>query len=344
MSLSRWLIFFSLIIVIAAASIFFYINNLSSSDIIDVKYARDGEHIFYVDSRSIFIDMPLSKLFYATTSQENKKELYECPFIHELLVSPTGNYIMFLRDMPDLNTKLIILNTQSFKIVEETNFKVPYPMYLGWHPKDDKIYFTDSDGICLYDLKTSRKESLIRDKQCYLLNWSKEGKYFVYKTDSSRFGGNSIFLFDYNKKTKMLLSSETSGLFEHALIDEKNKSIFYSFILKKDNSADIGSIDINNLTKNKIWSMKATDKDEPVWIFKLMFADHKKSLLFDIKAGTLNEKEDGIYQFQLDNKKIKKLISFRDISGHVPWDYSLKINKIIYFDRDSNTLKEKELP
>lgn len=330
------ILIFSLVVVIGFLSFLYigYTYKPEPFEILEVKYAGDGEHVFYVEEWKTGIDSWSCKLFYAYPNQKGKKKLYESFSIKDLEISPSGKYIMFEDDSP----KLIIMDAKSFKIANKIKFSDIYPMNIGWYPDGEKIWYTDKDGIYLLDIKTSKKERLIKGGY-FGLSWSADGKYFVYDTDKGRFEGDSLFLFDYQKRVSKILMKESSGTFEQALIDSQKRSVFYSLILKKDDSAEIGSIDLDNLQKNVLWSQKRKYRDEPIEVSKLLFA-RGKSLIFDTTASDIEkDKGDGIYFLRLSDKKIKKVVTIR----HVSWDYSQKENRIIWSEIESKKIKEKQL-
>jgi hypothetical protein len=328
------------LVVVAGFLSFFYIDYTYKPEpfgILEVKYTEDGKHIFYVEEWKTGIDSWSSKLFYAYPNKKNKKKLYESFSIHDLEVSPSGKHIMFT-DADDL-LKLIVMDPKSFKIVKKIKFSDIYPINIGWYPDSEKIYYTDKDGVYLFDIKRSKKERLIKG-QYYGLVWSADGKYFIYKSERGCDERNSLFLFDYKKGTSKTLMKAWSGTFEKALIDEQKGVIFYRLDYKKDNSAEIGSINLDNLEKNLLWSRKRKYKDDPVRVEELMFAARDEGLIFYTTASDIEkDKDDGIYLLCLSDKKLNKLLT----TWHVSWDYSPRTNKLIWCEINSETLKEKEL-
>lgn len=308
------------------------------TEIWEFECAQDGTHVFYIEEWSTGIDLCVFKLFYAPLNQKNKKKIYESESGHldSLEISSTGKYIMFKDVGP---SKLVILNAKTFKKVREVNFSPPFPLNSERYPIDNKISYTDRDGIYLFDPSTPEKELLVKGDYRGL-SWFSDGRLLVYTTEKSRFDGNSLLLYDYNRKKPKTILNEPTGLFEHAIVDSQNKVVYYALTNKKDNSAEISSVNLETLQKEVLWSQKMKYPDEPIHVQKLILAPDSKSLIFNTIASDVDkDKGDGIYILRLTDGRLRKILSINER----PWDYSLKTNKIIWYDSKTKTFKEKEV-
>lgn len=323
-------------------------------NIADVRYSQSGKYLFFIDTRYLIRkDDWIEKLYKANTDLKNKKLLHEGD-IENLEISPSGNYVMFI-DYDKHPQRLIIIDTKSLKtkLVKEINDpylnnpKYSYPKYpfypnlAGWFPKGEKIWYMRKNKIYLLDIE-SNEEKMIMKGNYIGLAWSEDGRYFTYTTYNGRPASNSLYLLDAEKNIKTLLVKEQSGFFEHALIDSEKGIVFYVLTYKKDNSAEICLVDVDNFHKVVLWSRKSRYEKQPVEIDKLMFANDRKSLIFNmISSEDEPDKEDGVYLILLSDNKVKKVIPLWFAYSNA-WDYSPTVNKVVWY-ASLDIFKEKEV-
>lgn len=298
----------------------------------EIRYSKDGKHIFYIEEWSTGVDSWTFKLFYAKPDKKNTKIVYESDWsLENLQISSTGEYIIF---QGNKRSKLVILNSKTFKKIKEIDFSDTFSLNYGWSPIGDKIYYTDRDGVYLLDLQTSKKKRLLKGDY-YSLSWSTDGKLLVYTTGEDRFNGNSLLLYDIQQHVSKKLLKESSGEFEHAIIDNINKKVYFALTAKSDDSAEIGSIDLNTLQKNTFWTQKKDFPETLVSVGGFYLGADAESLIFN----TIGNRDEGIYLLRLKDRKLQKVLTI----GDQPWDYSPKTNKIIWYDSNTKTFKEKEV-
>lgn len=324
--------------------VFKYLEKTSYVD--DVRYASDGKHIFFVEHTADSLEDPgKDTLYYSESNRENKRKIYDAPGFYVSIISPDDRYLIIETSRGHLLVDNMMIDTRSGRMVQKMDLSVGNELYHKWFPSTKKILCSDTNGVYLLNLKTQKREYILEDDKeappeegAVPLAWSEDGSYLVYNR-GWYVNGSKLYLYDLDHKTSKLLLSAL-GEFEYALYDDSKGTVYVALVNKRDLSADIISINIDNLKKQLLWSRKSKSQVTPIAIDKPMFTSNGKYIIFNSQSDTIDgDKNDAIWLLLISDKKAKKIIQ----TTNYTWDYSPKTNKVIWWDENAETLKEKEV-
>ncbi len=306
------------------------------SDVLEIKYAADGKHIYYIQEFETGIDQWAYKLFYMTPDFKQRELIHNDSPIEGLEVEPSGKYLIFKYMYPE---ELVLVDAKTGKVVRKLTDQLPDVFNRGWHPDGKRLWYT-ANGIFLYDLETSRTEKVI-SSDLIGHSWSRDGRFLLCTTNTSIYKGDKLLLYDTKQNRFSTLLTMPRGEINDALISADNK-VYYSVTFKRDDSADLGMVNMDGSKRTVLWSQKRIGSDQ-ITIGSLQITANGRDLLFDVITGEIGKSSvAGTYLMSGLTCKVERQIPPSYIGPEL-WDYSPITNRLVWYDSYTKTFKAKHL-